>query len=129
MYPDSVESNKLLHGKAKRFGPGYVYLVKQVDANYCKIGLSISPEYRLTQIDYAVPFEVTMLHTILVPNMKAAEDMWHRIFARWRKKGEWFLLTDDAIRLFCSCTGRHELGLEYEIYVVNQWYWGNHNGA
>ncbi len=125
-YPPTYESNKNLGGKSKRYGPGYVYLVRQVGTAYCKIGISIRPDSRLVQIDYSVPFQVEMLHTILVPSMKESEDIWHDLFKSYRLKGEWFNLPDDAITLFCSCRGNHEYGLNYEIFCVNKWYWENH---
>lgn len=123
-YPFDYELNRKLGNKSKRFGPGYVYMVRQKDTNFCKIGISINPEYRFTQIYYSVPFEVEMSHLILVPRMKESEDRWHGIFSKYRVKGEWFNLPDKAIKLFQSCTGKHEEGLDYEIFVENKWYWG-----
>ena len=117
------ESNRMLGGKSKRYGPGYVYLIRQKGTNNCKIGISINPESRFIQIDYSVPFEIEMVHMILVPRMKETEDLWHRIFKEYRFKGEWFHLTSDAIRLFCSCGGHHEHGIEQEIFFENRWYW------
>jgi len=129
MRPIDPEENSKLGSKAKRFGPGYVYLIRQKGTNTCKIGISINPDYRLTQIDHAVPFDVELVHQILVPSMRRSEDLWHNLFRRWRLKGEWFALTDAAIRLFCSCNGRNEHGIEYEIFVVNSWYLEHNHGA
>lgn len=119
----SHQENALAGKKSKRHGPGYVYLIRQRGSSNCKIGLSIDPESRFVQIDYSVPFDIDMIHTMLVPSMKEAEDLWHRVFKKYRKKGEWFELPEAAIELFRSCNGNHEYGLSYEIFLSNRWYW------
>jgi len=97
--------------------------MREKNGKRCKIGISIDPESRLRAVNYAVPFDTELLHTILVPDMKKAEDNWHAIFKSRHIKGEWFTLTETDIRLFCSCTGQRGHGLNIEIYVDNAWYW------
>lgn len=118
-----LKSNTNMGPSSKKYGPGYVYLIKATDSNYCKIGISINPKRRLYTIDQTVPFDVELIHTMPVRSMKQCEDSWHYIFKKKRMKGEWFILDEDDIKLFCQCEGEQEQPLNIQIYWKNKWYW------
>ena len=81
---------------------GYVYLL-QGQKGYYKIGHTKDPSDRYQTFKLKLPFAVEYLHLITCDDRRAAESMLHRCFAHRRIKGtEWFLLTEDDIRLIKS---------------------------
>lgn len=89
----------LLHksksGKVPVGHPGYVYLMQSRDAY--KIGKSVAPDRRLTEISSLIPHPMRLVHTIRTDNMTSLERALHARFADKRLEGEWFALTPDDI--------------------------------
>ena len=76
--------------------PGYIYLMHC--EGWYKIGKTTQePEDRLAQIDTAIPFETTLIHTIRVDDCNAVEQHLHARFSDKRWKGEWFKLDESDI--------------------------------
>ena len=77
---------------------GYVYLFK-ADCYY-KIGKTINVVRRANEL--SLPFEVEIVHTILVSDMNYAEMYLHHMFAKKRIRGEWFRLSHNDVEYICS---------------------------
>lgn len=75
--------------------PGYVYVVE--GGGYYKIGMTSHVDNRLAQIKPALPFEVTIAHTIKTDDMAGLEARFHKYFAKQRCNGEWFQLSKDDV--------------------------------
>lgn len=108
-------------------GPGYVYLIRC--GSISKIGLSINPQRRLQEIDrygFSCHYDFVqreleqghrpiLTHSFFVHNMRAVENALHARFVRcncrdhnasfsWGRTTEWFTLSEDDIKWFCSLT-------------------------
>lgn len=125
LYAERIDlaKNRRRGMKSYRYGAGYVYLMKEVGGDLYKIGISINPQKRLYDINNTMPFDVELVHTMPVREMKKCEDSWHYIFREKHVKGEWFRLNSNDVKLFKQCTGEHEEPLNIQIYWRNEWYW------
>lgn len=79
---------------------GYVYLIH--DGELYKIGISIHPGKRLSQIRYENGRECSLLVLIESPDYKSLELELHEKFSSKRIKGEWFDLEPDDIAWITS---------------------------
>lgn len=84
---------------------GFVYLMGNTNLGYYKIGLSSNVDRRLTQISPKTPFQVEILHSIPVEDMRYAEGFLHRRFASVHTNGEWFRLTKDDVAFIKHLAG------------------------
>ena len=82
--------------------PGYIYLLHADTQSCYKIGMTTNLQRRMANI--LLPFPITMVHSIAVPDMVWAERHLHTRFADKRLNGEWFNLDDDDVRWICSLT-------------------------
>lgn len=70
----------------------FVYFIRSGDSGPIKIGVSIDPEKRKSELQTSHAHD---LHTLLViPGTRDTETFLHRRFAEFRLRGEWF--TPDA---------------------------------
>lgn len=106
----------------RKFGPGYVYLMRIKGTNVYKIGQSVNPSKRLWQLNNNMPYEVEIIHKILVENMRTAEDYLHRIFREKHLKGEWFALDEIDVEVICKCQGKNDDEICYEIAIVQKYF-------
>lgn len=97
---DETEINSTPTKKPKQSVEGVVYMLQ--GGGYFKIGKSINPDKRLTQIKLQIPFKVEVVHIIRAANPAEVESHWHRRFASRRQNGEWFLLTEAEVNEFKS---------------------------
>lgn len=99
---DEAETDAALPTPKKSKVPvaGVVYMLQ--GGQWFKIGKSVNPDKRLTQIKLQIPFPVEVVHTIRAADPLKAEAHWHRRFAALRQNGEWFLLTDAEVKEFKS---------------------------
>lgn len=75
-----------------------VYLIQDISATgYCKIGLSSKLNKRLSSLKTGIPMELKVIHVIKTTNMKNVEKGLHARFAKQRKSGEWFNLSQDDV--------------------------------
>jgi prophage antirepressor-like protein len=73
----------------------YVYLL--FSEHGVKIGYSLNPKERISQISVQMPFEITRIENFEVENMSYAEGMLHERYKNKRLNGEWFNLSDKDI--------------------------------
>ena len=111
-------SKKAVGGGGPRSGPGYVYLVRAVNTNLIKIGMSTRPERRLQTLQTGCPQELELVEEWQVNNMLQAERAalqamdehnLQRTNPNFRAR-EWFFLTqqfdiDDAQQTIAEAVG------------------------
>lgn len=78
------------HGGKVPFDRGYVYLIHAVGTDFYKIGKSIHPDKRLTQISPKMPFECELIATRKSLFVTEAEKHYHGWLHNLRANGEWF---------------------------------------
>lgn len=89
--------------------PGYIYLIRlleseDLDKCSCKIGKTIKVPRRESEIGLVLPHPIELLHVIPVSSMTWAEHQFHDMFQEFHRRGEWFMLSSEAIAWFCSFT-------------------------
>lgn len=83
---------------ATRTRAGYVYILKQVNGEYYKIGRTSKPDDRLHTFNVKLPFTVEYEHLIQTDDMYALESELHAKYADKRVNGsEFFRLTTQDI--------------------------------
>lgn len=75
---------------------GWVYFIGSESSDLTKIGFSVRPKARLSQVQSGNPERLELLY--VVPATKAIETKLHDLFAPLRAVGEWFK-TADFVRL------------------------------
>ncbi|MCK8818109.1 GIY-YIG nuclease family protein [Natroniella sulfidigena] len=76
---------------------GYVYFLKEVGGNKCKIGLTNDLDRRIGQISPKLPFQVELFHSIKTNCNYKLENFFHTMFKEKRLNGEWFELTESDL--------------------------------
>ncbi len=89
------EQNKISNGKKTI---GYVYLLRS--GRHYKIGKANQLDKRIYQLKQALPEEPVLIHSIETSDPFGIEQYWHRRFKKFRKGGEFFELTDEAVEEF-----------------------------
>jgi T5orf172 domain len=84
--------------------PGYVYIIHGIGTNFIKVGKTTNLLRRLREIGQGVPFPVRALFAELVDDMDAMELAIKARYAAYERKGEWFLLSDDALAYWPAYT-------------------------
>lgn len=105
-----------------QYGPGYVYLMHAKGTDMYKIGLSANPEKRSYKLNYESPYEIVLIHKILVERMLPVEEYFHRIFDAKRVKNEWFRLDSYDVSMFCNCKGKNEEEIILEVVMEQKFY-------
>jgi len=105
---------------------GYVYLLGSENGCY-KIGKSIRPNKRVTELTIQLPFQVEILHLLPCEDYTNAERAFHMLFHRWHINGEWYQLPTSAVVFFCGLKGIWEDDLSCEILersdiMVKMWH-------
>lgn len=85
----------MVRAKARKDGtiPNYIYFIGDTKANMVKIGISTTPEKRLSSLQTSTPNRLVFL-AITEGNEKKEKEL-HQRFKRYRKSGEWFELSDE----------------------------------
>jgi len=94
------EAQSVKPPKPKRLHPGFVYLMRCGD--HFKIGKSKCVPRRRSSLAAAHPDELTLIHQIQTDDSYGIECYWHRRFKSKRSRLEWFILTEDDVKAFCS---------------------------
>lgn len=87
------------HGKFQR-NKRYIYVISNAHVNNCKIGTSINPLARLTQLQTGSHSLLTLKYTLKVDSQLAniTEKFVHARLTNYRMVGEWFsICTERAI--------------------------------
>jgi len=74
-----------------------VYAIYTPNFQYVKIGLTRSFKQRLSNIQTACPFDLTLWLAIRSPRAEEIEEVLHANFCEWNIRGEWFAFTDEAL--------------------------------
>jgi hypothetical protein len=82
--------------------PGYIYVMRlHVSDNIfeCpyKIGQSVNPTIRRSQIGIVMPYEISVVKMIRTNDMDWCEALFHESFERDRMQGEWYRLDEDGL--------------------------------
>jgi hypothetical protein len=82
--------------KSKKYG--YIYFL-MADNGLTKIGWASDFERRLAELNWHLPYELTVICLFESENAKETEQSFHKYFAhrRIRGKSEWFALTNEDI--------------------------------
>lgn len=74
-----------------------VYVLSTSDFEYIKIGSTISPKMRFSNIQTACPFKLHLWIGVKTLRIKEVEAELHSRFAEWRVRGEWFRLPPEQL--------------------------------
>ena len=88
---DNYENLPQLQGRA-----GYVYIIQDIEVSYrYKIGRTNNPQRRIDmQFGVELPFKIKLVHLLQTDDAVAVENDLHQRYAKNRKRGEWFKLSD-----------------------------------
>ena len=86
-------------GNSKSSG-GFVYLIRCKDRY--KIGLAVSPQRRLSELQTSAPDKMQLIHTIKTDNMRETESRLHHHYRIRRVHREWFALTNADVSAICA---------------------------
>lgn len=76
---------------------GYLYLMLREDKDLVKIGISINPEHRRSQIQYELKQNIMLVSSYKIKGYKFWEKFLHGLFDSSRVEGEWFNLSKSNI--------------------------------
>jgi len=96
------QSSRYLESRA-----GYLYLL-QHGAHY-KIGRSYNLGKRLETLERILPVDTELFHIIATNDIVLLETYWHSRFAHYRRHGEWFELSQEALD---DITAHNEMEVE-----------------
>ncbi len=96
--------------KQKTNKDGYVYFIK-AENGLTKIGETISPKSRYSNIKSMVPMYTEFLFAVKTDNAPGLEEKLHEKFSNKREMGEWFRLSEKDI----DSTKQHFKSLGYEM--------------
>jgi len=71
----------------------YVYLIKDNDNGFYKIGIARDPQKRLKELQTGNPNQLTIIETFLSEYSNKVEKNLHRKYSYTKKEGEWFDLS------------------------------------
>jgi len=74
---------------------GWIYLMRLEETGNVwecahKVGRSVSPEGRMTQLGIVLPYELTLVKSFGVDDARYYEKMLHEILEPFHLRGEWF---------------------------------------
>lgn len=100
---------------------GFVYIIRASGTNRIKIGHSKDPEKRLASLTSPqMPFDLELVYKRWFIDAYALEQHIHKIFCRYRVKGEWFEI---PIELQIIGSGLFKKGCVYkDEYEDEMWY-------
>lgn len=92
----NMEISALREPKPKKKEKGYVYLIK-ADNGLVKIGKTKNIEKRWNHFTTKLPYKLELLFYIDTEDMTGLELELHEQYRKYRKRGEWFELTERHI--------------------------------
>lgn len=79
----------------------YIYVIRH-EHGFVKIGWSGNPKRRLSELQKACPYDLTLETTIKAPDGRAAEKVIHDLADEYHERGEWYILPEDFIDLLAN---------------------------
>lgn len=104
VYYETVESESSLEKAESSPKPGYIYVIQAVGTVRYKIGKSIDPHNRLTNLSKQAPYRLKLVFSFTVKDMSKAEKQLHQYFVDKRVNSEWFELSDADVEHLKSWT-------------------------
>jgi hypothetical protein len=89
---------------------GYIYLVRC--GAFHKIGLAKDAHKRLSRLKTSSPFEMELVKNWRCKKPDTIEGFLHERFKKFRVRGEWFNLPEDAVQLLLKL---HDLNAEFPV--------------
>ena len=68
----------------------FIYLIKNSEESYYKIGVGKNPKQRLKQLQTGSPAELVLIETFSTEHAYKIEKILHRRYSHLKKDGEWF---------------------------------------
>ena len=87
----------------------YIYLIRQGDSNYYKIGMSKNPKNRLKDFQVASPQKLTLKHISECENAEPnqQEASLHKKFKEYHVRGEWYRFNENQISWVINILDTH----------------------
>lgn len=95
--------------RINRSAPSCVYIIVcgDGDSTFAKVGLSGDPDKRLSSLQTGCPLRIHSMYVSRLPtryHAMAAEAAIHSKMSRFRTRGEWFILRNEALdTMFSVC--------------------------
>ena len=75
---------------------GYIYLIQALYEPYYKIGMTVNnPIGRMKEMQTSCPHRLALLYVAQSHDINRDEESLHDMFWLYRKRGEWFFLSDE----------------------------------
>jgi hypothetical protein len=87
-----------------------VYVIATIDLKYIKVGYTVSPKQRFSNIQNGCPFDLSLWLAIRTPIPEQVEQHVHESLGDFNLRGEWFSPDDqglDWLLSFFAATNRH----------------------
>lgn len=102
---------------------GYIYLMRleeNLSPLRCphKIGISISPEVRASQLGIILPYPIEIVHSFWVRNMRETEIELHNALREYHLQGEWFRPKRQWVNWFRSLSQYFLDNDEYPVHEI-----------
>lgn len=90
----------------KEFNSEYIYLITDLEEEYCKIGVSKDPQKRLSNLQTSNP-KTLKIYSLFRGN-KIIEGKLHKIYSELKIGGEWFSFKDSLYDKFSEYKTNHK---------------------
>ena len=102
-HPPRCEYGDPIDYPRKDHPAGYVYVIQDTEfSKFYKIGRTNLPSRRISDIRNILPGESDIVAIVDTQDAPALEWQLHRRYAKSRKRGEWFALSDSQVREICN---------------------------
>jgi hypothetical protein len=91
---------------------GFVYLARNGNTHWYKIGISKQPYRRMTQLQVGTPLEITLVERVFTMDAPKLEKALNEYYQAYWMRGEWFDLPTDEVVIFDKIAGRLDRQLE-----------------
>lgn len=82
---------------------GVVYFITDEKREYIKIGRTTDLKNRLTQLQTGSPIDLILEYHVLSEDVVSTENKFHEKFNEHRKRGEWFVYSEEIRSFISSC--------------------------
>lgn len=95
----------------------YVYVIGEEHTNYVKVGYSDDPEARRKKLQTGNPRELVLRWKYPVSGGRRHEEALHKYLVEFHVRDEWYLFSNDMLKILSMFTLLQELAVEPE----NDW--------